>query len=232
MSPLKIVITGSTGMVGKGALLECIDSPEVEAILLVNRNPIDINHPKIKEIVIKDLFNLKPMREELKGYNTCFFCLGVTSFGTNEADYTSVMHDLTIVFAQEVLTLNPDITFCFVSGAGTDSTEKGNAMWARVKGKTENDLLKVGFKSAFMFRPGLIQPIRGIRSRTGWYNIFYTVTRPFSFLLRRLPKYVTNTVTMGKAMINVAMYGYPKNILESEDINILGAIKKGERAGM
>ena len=222
MNQLRVIITGSTGMVGKGVLLECIESPEVESILLVNRNPIDVKHPKVKEVIVKDFGNLESIWEYLKGYNACFYCLGVTSVGTSEEEYTRIMHDYTIVFAKEVLALNHDITFCFVSGAGTDSSEKGNSMWARVKGKTENDLLRLGFKKAFMFRPDLIRPMKGIRSRTMWYNVFYTAFKPFSFLLKRFPKYVTDTVTMGKAMINVSIHGYQKNILESEDINIVG----------
>ncbi len=220
MNKLNVIITGSTGMVGKGVLLECIDSPEVESILLVNRNPIDIKHPKVKEVIVKDFSNLEAIWEYLKGYNACFYCLGVTSVGANEADYTRIMHDYTMVFAKEILALNHDLTFCFVSGAGTDST--GKAMWARVKGRTEDDLMKFGFKQAYMFRPGLIRPMRGIKSRTTWYNVFYTVFRPFSPLLRRFPKYVTDTDTMGRAMINVSLKGYSKNILQSADINIIG----------
>lgn len=222
MTELNIIITGSTGMVGKGALLECIDSPDVESILLVNRNPIDIKHPKIKEVLINDFFNLVSIREDLKGYNACFYCLGITSVGTSEADYTHIMHDMTLVFAKEVLHLNPGMTFCFVSGKGTDSTEKGNIMWARVKGKTENAILALDFKDAYMFRPGHIQPLRGIRSRTGWYNAYYAILGSFYFLLKRIPSFVTDTVTMGRAMINVALHGYHKHILESEDINKTG----------
>src|SRR5688572_7809564 len=143
---MKVIITGSTGMVGKGVLLECIDSPEVESILLVNRNQIDITHPKIKEVLLKDFFNIDSIREQLRGYDACFYCVGVTSIGSNETDYTKIMYDLTLVIAKELLVLNPDLTFCFVSGAGTDSTENGNSMWRRIKGKTEKALLSLGFK--------------------------------------------------------------------------------------
>ena len=222
MASLKVIIIGSTGMVGKGALLECIDSPDVESILLINRNPIDVKHTKVKEIILKDLFQLESVRENLKGYDTCFYSLGITSVGTNETDYTRIMYELPMLMAKELKMINPDITFCFVSGAGTDSSEKGNAMWARVKGKAENDLIKLGFKKAFMFRPGFILPRRGIKSRTGWYNIFYAIAKPFAFILKRMPRNVTDTVTMGRAMINAAVIGYPKIILESVDINQLG----------
>ncbi|HZV71059.1 MAG TPA: epimerase [Saprospiraceae bacterium] len=222
MEKLKVIITGSTGMVGRGALLECLDSPEVESVVVVNRSEIDIKHPKMKEILVKNLIDPES-KWQLKGYNACFYCMGITSVGASEETYTHVMHDLTIVFAKEILSVNPDLTFCFVSGAGTDSTEKGGQMWARVKGRTENDLLKLGFKKAYMFRPGLIIPKRGIRSRTGWYNIFYTVTKPIGFLLNRMPKYVTDTIILGRAMINVCSKGFPTQILESRDINKAGS---------
>ena len=221
MEKLRVIIIGSTGMVGKGALLECIDSPDVESILLINRNPIDVKHSKVKEIILKDLFNVASVRENLIGFNACFFCLGVTSVGTNEVDYIRIMYELPMLIAKELKAQNPDMTFCFVSGAGTDSSENGKVMWARVKGKAENDLIKLGFKKAYMFRPGLIISRRGIKSRTRLYNILYVFFKPFTFLLKRIPS-VTDTVIMGKAMINAALVGYPLTILESVDINQLG----------
>ena len=223
MEKLNVIIVGSTGMVGRGVLLECIDSADVESILLVNRNPIDIKHPKVKELLVKDFSNLDAIRENLKGFNSCFYSMGITAVGASEEEYTHVMHDLTMVFARQIHSLNPDLTFCFVSGAGTDSSEKSSQMWARVKGRTENDLLRLEFNKAYMFRPGLIRPMRGIRSRTRWYNIFYTVTKPLGFLLKRMPKYVTDTSTLGRAMINVCTKGYSTPILESKDINRAGA---------
>src|SRR4030095_683860 len=209
-------------MVGKGVLYECLDSADVESVLLVNRNPVDMSHPKIKEVIIKDFFHPESIRENLKGYNACFYCVGVTSIGMKEEDYGRIMYDMTLVFAKEVLALNPEMTFCFVSGAGTDSTEKGSSMWARVQGKNENALLAMRFEHAYMFRPGHIQPKRGIKSRTGWYNLYYAILGSFYFLLKRIPKYVTDTTTMGRAMIRVALNGYSKNILESNDINKVG----------
>lgn len=221
MEKLRVIITGSTGMVGKGVLLECLDSPDVESILVVNRSPIDLKHPKLKEILVANLIDPES-KIKLKGYNACFYCMGITSVGASEEHYTHVMHDLTLVFAEAALSVNPDLTFCFVSGAGTDSTEKSRQMWARVKGRTENDLLKMKFKKAYMFRPGLILPKRGIKSRTRWYNYFYTVTKPISFIFKRMPKYVTDTITLGRAMINVCLHGYQESILESLDINKAG----------
>lgn len=219
---LKVIIAGATGMVGKGCLLECMDNPLVESILIVNRKSLGLFHPKVKEVLVQDFNDLSSVREKLAGYNTCFYAIGVTSAGMKEAAYTRVIHDLTIVFAKEVLAANPDITFCFVSGAGTDSSEQSNTMWARVKGKTENALMAMGFKHAYMFRPGYIHPMRGIKSRTAWYNIFYKILGPVYFLLRRIPKFVTNTETLAKAMINVSIHGYAKTVLESEDINTAG----------
>lgn len=217
---LKVIITGSTGMVGKGVLLECIDSADVEKILVINRSPVGITHPKLKEIIHKDFFDWTAIREQLSGYNACFFCMGVSSVGMNEADYRRMTYDLTLGFAKELRALNDSMTFCYVSGAGTDSSEQGRMMWARVKGKTENDLLALGFKDAYMFRPGFIQPMRGIKSKTALYQGIYNIISPFYGLLRRLPKYVTTTVVIGKAMIRVAMEGYDKKVLESIDINI------------
>lgn len=216
---LNVIITGSTGMVGKGVLLECIDSPDIEKILVINRSPLDIHHPKLKELIHKDFFDWGPVRQELSGYDACFFCMGVSSAGMKEAEYRRMTYDLTLGFAKEILPLNKDMTFCYVSGAGTDSTEKARMMWARVKGKTENDLLALGFKDAYMFRPGFIQPMRGIKSKTPLYQGIYNVISPFYGLLRRMPKYVTTTIILGKAMIGVTLKGYPKKVLESLDIN-------------
>jgi uncharacterized protein YbjT (DUF2867 family) len=216
---LKVIITGSTGMIGKGCLLECIDSFDVKSILLLNRNPSGINDPKVKEVIVKDFFDVKSYSNSLAGYDACFYCLGITSAGMKEVDYSRITHDMTILFAKELLALNPGITFCYISGAGTDSSEKGRSMWARVKGRTENALLSMGFKHAYMFRPGFIQPKRGIRSRTGWYNAVYKIMGPFYFLLKRMPAFVTDTERLAKAMIHVALNGYAKKILESSDIN-------------
>ena len=218
---LKVIITGATGMIGKGCMLECIESFDVKSILLLGRSPVGIDNPKVKEIIVQDFFNTQEFMNALIGYDACFYCLGVTSAGMKEAEYSSITHDMTITFAKELLSHNPEIIFCYVSGAGTDSTEKGRSMWARIKGKTENDLFSLGFKQAYMFRPGYIQPKGGIRSRTTWYNAIYKTMGPLYFLLKRLPAYVTDTEQLGKAMIYVALYGYPKKVLESKDINAI-----------
>lgn len=216
---MKVIITGTTGMVGKGTLLEAIRDPEVESILVINRSSIGLNHPKVKEVLHKDFFDLSPVRSELKGYDACLFCLGISSVGMSEADYRRMTYDLTIGFAKEVLAQNPGMTFCYISGSGTDGSEKGRLMWARVKGKTENDLLTLGFKAAYMFRPGYIHPMRGIKSKTPLYNTFYAILKPLYGLLKRMPKYVTDNITIGRAMIAVGLKGYTKGVLESLDIN-------------
>jgi hypothetical protein len=206
-------------MVGKGVLLECIDSPNVASILLINRNSGGIIHPKVKEILHRDFFDWSDIRDQLFGYHACFFCMGVSSAGMKEADYFRMTYDITLGFAKTLLPLNPEMTFCYVSGAGTSTTMDSRMMWANVKGKTENDLLALGFRFAYMFRPGFIQPLRGITSKTPLYQGIYNVLSPLYGLLKRMPKYITDTTTLGQAMIGVALQGYSKPVLESIDIN-------------
>ncbi len=210
-------------MIGKGVLLECLDREDVESVLCISREPQDVTHEKLLEVIHQDFFDLSKVKEHFKGYNTCFFCLGVSAMGLKEDEYHRITHDLTVNFAKVVLEINPDITFCYISGAGTDSTEKGRTMWARVKGKTENDLLEMPFKNAYMFRPGFIQPMKGIRSKTPGYNRFYSTIRPFFPILKKMKKFVTTTEILGQAMINTVSGGYDKRILESIDINKIGA---------
>ncbi|SDL25685.1 hypothetical protein SAMN05421823_10531 [Catalinimonas alkaloidigena] len=219
---MKAIITGSTGMVGKGVLLECLASPQVEAVLVINRQSIGLTHPKLTEIVHQDFFNLSPIAAQLAGYDACFFCLGVSSAGMSEEAYRKITYDLTLQVAKTLLDLNADMTFCYVSGAGTDSTEQGRTMWARVKGKTENDLLALPFRQAYMFRPGFIEARKGVSSRTPLYNRLYQVIRPLVPLLRKFPKYATSTIILGQAMLHVAQHGYAKQVLESLDINEVG----------
>ena len=221
---LNVIITGATGMVGKGVLLECLESPDIESVLLINRRSIEMEHDKLKEIVHKDFYDLSTIEEQLQGYDACFFCLGVSAYRMSEEDYTKITHDLTLHFADTLLNLNPEMTFCYVSGQGTDGTEKGRMMWARVKGKTENDLLAMPFKKAYMFRPGFIQPMKGIKSSTKMYNTMYSIIKPLMPLLRFLfPKSITNTDRVGKAMINSVTIGYDKTHLDNQDINQLAA---------
>lgn len=217
---IKAIITGSTGMVGKGVLLECLENPKVESVLVVNRRPVGIKHEKLTEVIHNDFYNLQEIEKSLAGYNACFFCLGTTSVGKSEEVYKRITHNLTINFAKTVLEQNPEMSFCYVSGTGTDSTEKGKTMWARVKGKTENDLLAMGFKNAFMFRPGYIQPVRGEKAVSGLVNFSYKIFKPFYPLLKKIfPKFVTSTENIGKAMINVVLNDSGIKILESNDIN-------------
>lgn len=223
--PYNVIITGATGMVGKGVLLECIDHSDIEKILLVNRSSTGITHPKVKEVLIKDFFHLESIKEEMAGFHACFFCLGITSIGQSEANYTKITYDLTLNFASEFLRKNAESIFCYVSGTGTDSSEKGRSMWARVKGKTENDLLTLGFKKTYMFRPGYIQPLRGIRSKTGWYQAIYNIFKPVYLILKHFPSTATNTTNMGLAMINILDGSYPNSILENKEINQLSNAK-------
>lgn len=219
---IKAIITGTTGMVGKGVLIECLDSPEVDSVLVINRHILGIEHPKLKEIVHSNFYDLTSIENRLSGYNTCFFCAGISSFRMSEKDYTKVTYDLTLNFAKTLLRLNPEMTFNYVSGTGTDSSEKARVMWARVKGKTENDLLAMPFKNAYMFRPGYIQPMKGIKSKTKLYNSLYVVFKPMYPLLKALmPNGVTSSPQIGTAMINSVTKGYEKQILTNRDINIL-----------
>jgi len=216
---IKTILFGSTGMIGQGVLRECLESTDVESVLVINRQSCGIKHPKLKEIIHKDLFDLAGLTSEMTGYNTCFFCLGVSSAGLKENEYHRITYDLTLNVATTVVGLNKEMTFCYISGAGTDSSEKGRIMWARVKGKTENALLALPFRSAYIFRPGFIQPMNGVKSKTRLYNTLYTIFNPLYFLLKHFDSIVTNTEIFGKAMIYTALKGYDKNILENKDIN-------------
>jgi uncharacterized protein YbjT (DUF2867 family) len=219
---LNVVITGSTGMVGKGVLLECLDNESIDSVLVINRRPIDMDHDKLKEIVHHDFNDLSSIEDQLKGYDACFFCLGISAYRMSEEDYTKITYDLTLHFADTLLKLNPEMTFCYVSGQGTDGTEKSRMMWANVKGKTENAILNLPFKKAYMFRPGFIQPMKGIKSSTKMYNTLYSIIKPFIPVLKLLfPKSITNTERVGKAMINSVTKGYNKTHLDNHDINKL-----------
>lgn len=217
---MKAILFGATGMVGQGLLRECLLDPTVERVLSIVRNPSGGQNPKLVELLRKDLFAYSDIESQLTGYQACFFCLGVTSSGMTEQEYSHITYDLTMAAAETLVRLNPAMTFLFISGAGTDSTEKGRTMWARVKGKTENALLRLPFKAAYMFRPGVIQPLHGIQSKTGSYRILYTLMNPLLPRLRALfPQYITTTEVLGRAMIRVAQTGYPQRILETRDIS-------------
>ncbi len=216
---MRVILLGASGMVGQGVLRECLLDPEIESVLAIGRSSAGCTHAKLRELLLADLFDLSIIEAELSGYDACFFCLGVSSFGMTEEQYRRITFDLTMAVAQTLAKLNPGMTFIYVSGAGTDSSERGRTMWARVKGKTENALLELPLR-AYMFRPGVIVPLHGIRSRTKGYRLLYTLTGPIlPWLYARFPKYVTTTEQLGHAMIKVARAGAPKRILESADIN-------------
>ncbi len=209
-------------MIGQGVLRECLLDPGVKRVVTVVRRPTGRNHSKLTELIRPDLTILAPVDQQLNGFDACFFCLGVSVLGMSEEQYTRVTYDLTMGIAKTVLRTSPDLTFIYVSGAGTDSTEQGRTMWARVKGRTENALLSMPFKAAYMFRPGAVIPLHGIRSSTRWYNAMYAVIKPLYPILRRLaPTMFTTTKQLGRAMIAVARNGYSRSVLETADINRL-----------
>ena len=217
---MKVIIFGATGMVGQGVLRECLVDPGVERVLSVARRPSGKQDPKFKEILHADFFDYSAIEPELAGYDACFFCLGVSSVGMDAERYRHLTYDLTMAAATTLAKLNPGMVFTYVTGRGTDSTEQGSLMWARVKGKTENDLLKLPFKAAYMFRPAGIQPLHGVRSNLGWAQPIYVATAPLlGWLVRVAPGSMTTTERVGRAMISVVRNGYPTPVLESADIN-------------
>jgi len=219
---MKVLLFGATGMVGQGVLRECLLDPGVELVETVGRTAAPVQHAKLCQVVHGDLMHYGPIDNALAGFDACFWCLGVASAGMSEADYERVTYGTTMAAAGTLSRLNPAMTFVFVSGAGTDSSERGRIRWARIKGKTENALLRLPFRAAYMFRPGFIQPVHGAQSKTALYRRFYTVAGPLMPLARRLfPAYVLTTEDIGRAMLLVARTGAPKPILESRDIRAL-----------
>jgi nucleoside-diphosphate-sugar epimerase len=212
---IRVIITGATGMVGEGVMHECLIHPRVDSVLVINRKPCGVVHPKLKEILHKDFTNLDQIVRELNGYDACFFCAGVSSVGKKEEEYYRLTYVLTLRFAESLLAVNPEMTFCYVSGASTDSSENGRIMWARVKGKTENDLMKLPFKHVYNFRPGYMHPTKGLRYTNKYYKY---ISWLYPVLRRLFPNQVTTLAEMGLAMIHAAIYGYPKHILEVKDI--------------
>lgn len=218
---INVIITGSTGMVGEGVLHECLFHPDIEKILVINRRPCGISSPKLNEIIHEDFFDLGPIEKQLVGYNACFYCLGTTSLKTKESEYYNTTFTLTISIAQILSILNQDMIFCYLSGAGADSTEKGRFMITRVKGKTENYLLNLPFKKVYCFRPGLLNPMKGLKHVHKVYYVF----KPFYPLFRLiLPGFVLTLKELGLAMINAGTKGYEKQILEVRDIVKLSRI--------
>lgn len=222
---INIIITGATGMVGRGVLLECLDHSSVGQVLSIGRTPLVMDHPKLKELIIRDFLDYSAAADQLKGYDACYLCMGVSSAGLDESAYTQLTYDYTLALAKTLVAMNPKMTCTYVSGEGTDSSESGRSMWARVKGKTENDLLKLGFKQAFMFRPGAIIPLRGIKSRTKLYQFMYDY---FMWLVKFMkwvsPNSVVNTTQIGLAMIQATLSGYEKEVIRPKDIILLANI--------
>ncbi|MCI4322838.1 MAG: NAD(P)H-binding protein [Thermoplasmata archaeon] len=219
---MKVILTGATGMVGQGVLRECLLDPQVESVVSLGRSATGKSDPKLRELVRSDLTDLDPVEDQLRGFDACFFCLGIPSAGMSEADYTRVTYDLTIAVAQKLVNLNSAMTFIYVSGAGTDSSEHGRSMWARVKGRTENALLRMPFRAAYMFRPGVIRARHGIRSRSTTYRVLYAVLLPVVLLAAAVaPSAITSTEQVGRAMIHAAGRGAPKPLLGTRDINEL-----------
>ena len=217
---MKVMVLGASGMVGKGALLEALDAPDVTHVLSVGRSPCGIQHPKLEELFIPDFFQLDAALPRLAGYDACLFCLGVSSAGMKEADYRRVTYDLTLGFAKAFLQQNPGSTFIYVSGAHTDSSEKGRSMWARVKGQTENALLALGFKQAFMFRPGGIEPRRGVKPRSRLYAAAMWIIPIMKVVV---PHMMTRSDVLGRAVLEAVRHGSDPRVLEVADINRLGA---------
>jgi len=217
---MNVLLFWATGMVGQGVLRECQLDPDVQSVLSIGRSAIGQRHPKLRELIHRDFLDFSPIENELSGFDACFFCLGVSSAGMKEEDYRRITYDFTMAAARVLAKVNPGMTFVYVSGMGTDSSERARTMWARVKGKTENALLALPFKAAYMFRPAVIVPLDGIKSKTNLYRIFYAVMGPLLPLLKAaFPKYVTTTAQVGRAMIKAAKQGAPKPVLENADIN-------------
>ncbi len=212
---IKVIITGSTGMVGEGVLHECLNHPDVEKVLVINRRSVQITHPKLTEVIAKDLFDLSSVEDMLAGYDTCFYCLGVTSLGLKEPEYYHVTYELTLDVARRLLRLNPGMTFCYISGAGTTHPDQAKLMWIRVKGKTEQDLMSLNFRKVYLFRPGLMRPTKGLKHAHKIYFLFDIMYPVFRMLM---PKFVSTLKELGLAMINAATKGYEKQILEVTDI--------------
>lgn len=219
---MKVIVTGASGMIGKGVLLECLDHPEVSEVLSIGRRVLDLKHPKLKQLQHKDFSEFESVSDQLTGYDACYSCMGVSSAGMKEEQYKLMTYDYTMALAKVLYRLNPQMTYTYVSGQGTDSSEKGKVMWARVKGKTENDLINIGFKQAFAFRPGAIIPMRGVKPSSKLYSVLIKYLMWLIKLIKRIsPNSVVDTTQIGKAMVNITLNGYDKKIIGPKDILIL-----------
>ena len=212
------MITGATGMVGEGVMHECLQDEEIAEVLVINRRPGNVQHPKLKEVILTDFFKFSDLNIDFTAYQACFFCLGVSSVGLSQADYYHLTYELTMQAAQVLASRNPNLVFCYVTGAGTDSTEKGRSAWARVKGKTENDLMKLSFKKAYMFRPAFMTPTPGLKNVKSYYKYIGWLAPVIKITF---PQYISSLRELGLAMINAVKKGYSRQILEVKDIKIL-----------
>jgi uncharacterized protein YbjT (DUF2867 family) len=215
---LQVIITGATGMVGEGVMLECLEHPAIAQVLLVNRKPYGAKHPKLKECIVPDFLDLDGFAAQLAGYDACFYCAGVSSTGMSESTYSHITYDITIHFAEKLASLNPGMIFDYVSGSLTDSSEKGKVMWAGVKGKTENALMRCGFRRVYNFRPGFMKPTSGQKNIKSYYQ---AIAWLYPLLQVLFPNHVSTLREVGLAMINSVLKGYPQQVLEIRDINSL-----------
>jgi len=216
--PIKVILTGATGMVGEGVLHECLSHHAIKEVLIVNRKPSGITHAKLKEIIQRNFYDFSPIENQLRGYDACLFCLGVSSVGMKEEKFYELTYTLTMHVAETLSRVNPGSTFCYISGAGTDSTEKGRTMWARVKGKTENNLMKLPFGDVYNFRPGILAPTKGLKNTLGFYKYLGWLIPAIKVVG---PNFISTLKDLGLAMIRVATYGYNKHVVEVKDINTL-----------
>ncbi|HYV96145.1 MAG TPA: hypothetical protein VE967_01675 [Gemmatimonadaceae bacterium] len=225
---MNVLLFGATGMIGGGTLRECLDDPRVTTVTAVGRRPPGLTHPKLRDVVHTDFGNLAPLGPVFAQTDACFFCLGISAAGKSEAEYSKITYDIPLAVARALVTARPDATFSYISGRGADSTEKGAIMWARVKGRIENALFGLPFRGVYILRPGIIQPTRGVRSSTGWYQAFYTVTAPILPLLREaMPGFVTSTDRIGRALIELAATRPPSRIVDSVDVNRIATASSG-----
>lgn len=216
---MKVIVTGTTGMVGKGVLIECLDHEDILEVLSISRRSVELDHPKLKELLHKDFSEFESVKDHLRGYDACYACMGVSAAGMKEDQYTKLTYDFTMSLANTLYSINPDMTYTYVSGQGTDTTERGRSMWGRVKGKTENDLLKLGFKQAYMFRPGGIIPVKGVSPSNKLYkNIIERMTWLIKLFKKAFPNSIVDTAQIGQAMINVTLKGYDEHIVNPADI--------------
>jgi uncharacterized protein YbjT (DUF2867 family) len=228
---MNVLIFGATGMVGQSVLRECLLSSEITSVQAVGRTSLEQQHPKLRSVVPKDMWDYTTIEDKLTGFDACFFCLGVSSSGLSEEAYKRITYDLPLAAADTLARLDPKMVFVHISGTGADSSERGPSMWARIKGKTENALLRLPFKAVYIFRPGAIQPLHGIKSKTRSYHLLYVVTAPLWPLLRALfPRYILTTEQVGRAMLAAAKSGYPKRVLETADIYELSVMAEGARS--